>query len=379
MAGSNQPGGKAIFLLMDGTKNSVASGRAEDITNVYLTNICLGWAGEHGPQMTYYHPGVGTRGEWIAPVTGRGLDHIIREAYVNIAANYSGHEPIYIIGFSRGAAAARGVAAMISQVGLLRADKLNCLESAWRLFVGDYRSGKQQSRLKAQVDAANGVYPGAPPVINFLGLFDAVSGTYWDVLRRFVRARVDEAVLEASVRVGVHIVALDDNRNPSFKPLLWQRRNDASQKLEQIWMPGVHADIGGNTNHKFLSTVAFLTMMDRWMSHCPEVEFFQFRFDDAIRDLFAPEQAIHISDERQGIARKFLLRSARKLGEEHDGMYLHPIYDTLFNRHLQFKNKGLRRYITPIPFERMRRIRTRWDHDFRTAARQVLARMEAKA
>ncbi|HEU0147505.1 MAG TPA: DUF2235 domain-containing protein [Bradyrhizobium sp.] len=132
--------------------------------------------------------------------------------------------------------------------------------------------------------------------------------------------------LEPCVDNAVQLLAIDDNRNPSFSPLLWDGKAP-NQTVEQIWMPGVHADIGGCSDGRFLGNMALLTMLDRMKAHCPEVE-----FDDdyigTVRRALQEAKSIAVTNERPGIGRKLLLRRRRMIGAASDE-YVHPIVPAL--------------------------------------------------
>jgi hypothetical protein len=78
--------------------------------------------------------------------------------------------------------------------------------------------------------------------------------------------------LARNVKHGVHILSMDETRD-SYAPLLWEGRANEGQTMEQVWMPGVHADIGGGYHESFLSTVSLLWMIDRLAYHCPDLSF----------------------------------------------------------------------------------------------------------
>jgi Uncharacterized alpha/beta hydrolase domain (DUF2235) len=46
------------------------------------------------------------------------------------------------------------------------------------------------------------------------------------------------------VKAAVHILARDETRR-QFRAVLFEDKTRSEQILEQIWMPGVHSDVGG--------------------------------------------------------------------------------------------------------------------------------------
>jgi uncharacterized protein (DUF2235 family) len=82
-----------------------------------------------GNQIVFYFLGVGTRGDNFSAYTGRGLDQIVREAYVNLASNVYDDPEVYFFGYSRGAAAARVLTGMLSKVACclrMRSNNQSC-------------------------------------------------------------------------------------------------------------------------------------------------------------------------------------------------------------------------------------------------------------
>ena len=67
-----------------------------------------------------------------------------------------------------------------------------------------------------------------------------------------------------SVKNAVQLLAIDESRS-FFRPIMWTGLKDPKTKnyLEQIWMPGVHSDVGGGYTNAFLSNISLLTMIDR--------------------------------------------------------------------------------------------------------------------
>jgi uncharacterized protein (DUF2235 family) len=139
-----------------------------------------------GNQIVSYMPGVGTRGDIFSTVTARGMDEIVREAYVNLASNYLKGDQIYIFGYSRGGAAALALTEMISQVGLLWADELDNLHAVWEYYLGRHGRKKLSDAERREVWERH-LEPKVrkeddEPIIKFLGLFDPVPGNGWDTL-----------------------------------------------------------------------------------------------------------------------------------------------------------------------------------------------------
>jgi len=129
---------KAMIFLFDGTANDASEDR---FSNVYAINQLIadrktlrsGSSVRVKTQITFYLPGVGTKftvrkgaslfirairtGEQY--IFGDGVEQLILRAYVNLSPNYHPGDEIVIIGFSRGAAAARIFSRLVSDFGIL--------------------------------------------------------------------------------------------------------------------------------------------------------------------------------------------------------------------------------------------------------------------
>jgi len=83
-----------------------------------------------------------------------------------------------------------------------------------------------------------------------LGLFDTVGALgiplegLWNLNRQ--KYEFHDVELSSLVDVGLHALAIDEHRRP-FEASLWRRNRfkRTSAIIEQVWFPGVHADIGG--------------------------------------------------------------------------------------------------------------------------------------
>ena len=241
----------------------------------------------------------------MSAATGRGFDQIVIEAFVNLASNFMEGDTIYLFGFSRGAAAARALAGMLSDPGLLSADDLVHFPELWKYFAGRSLGTAERDILRAKLESKT-----FNPRVEFLGAFDTVAGSSWDQLTLFTKVRFRNLHLDASIKCGVQILAIDDDRNPSFSPLLWDKTVRPDQIIEQIWMPGVHADIGGCSDGRLIGNIALLTMIERIQHHCPELEW-DIGLIDRIRERVRNSESIEITYERPGIARKLLWRKTR--------------------------------------------------------------------
>jgi uncharacterized protein (DUF2235 family) len=332
---------KRIQLFFDGTSNSAARGRWADATNIFRLVLATHYEGN---QIVHYMPGVGTRRDVFSAVTGRGMDEILREAYVTLAANYQKGDEIYVFGFSRGGATALALAEIISQIGLLHADRLHELHVVWDVYLG--RRGRHKL-TEAQVQELrnthiqNHIHESETTKISFLGLFDPVPGNSWDTLTRFSAVRLNSPKLPECVSAALNLLAIDDNRNPSFRPVVLSGKSRDEQKLDQVWMPGVHADIGGCSDFKFLSDVALLTMINQIKKYCPNLLWDENAINSLSHSL-GNHVKVAISDERPGLLRKLLIRSKRRISPSNASISFeqqHPIVEKLKGKTIHVRSR----------------------------------------
>ena len=242
---------KTLVFSFDGTGNEPSQVNEfkedESITNVLKLHILMGGGMKidqtdtrtlrGNQQVTYYYNGIGTREAGVSiPLLGwlRGAVNmamaptfgdarrILNEAKTDFYdAGYQHEDRVVVFGFSRGAALARKF------VSELLAENEN-LEIA---FLGVYDT----------VAAMNGIHRSG----------DLVSS---DVL-------FENGTLHARVARAVHLVALDEDRVP-FTPTLINVDRESPDRVLEVWMPGVHSDVGGGYWMDGLSDLALRFMID---------------------------------------------------------------------------------------------------------------------
>jgi uncharacterized protein (DUF2235 family) len=128
---------KRLVLLIDGTWNDE---RQSDLTNVAklarVSQPLIKPGGSDGTeQIVFYHSGVGTRGSLLERILGGaiglGLKRIVHDAYRFLVERFIAGDEIYIVGFSRGAYAARALAGLIGASGIQRTPDSTTFEVAW--------------------------------------------------------------------------------------------------------------------------------------------------------------------------------------------------------------------------------------------------------
>src|SRR5215213_8743536 len=107
-----------IAVLLDGTWSDTNTH-----TNIAQIDARVRRSAGGVPQEVHYVEGVGTGrfDRFRGGIVGAGLDDDIREGYRFIAAHHrSDDDRIHLIGYSRGAFAARSLAGMIAKCGIIR-------------------------------------------------------------------------------------------------------------------------------------------------------------------------------------------------------------------------------------------------------------------
>ncbi|MBS0523933.1 MAG: DUF2235 domain-containing protein [Proteobacteria bacterium] len=261
---------KRLILLLDGTWNDEAFGAAD--TNIVRLQTIIEKtlhkqeAAKSAPKrdgiarsfndenyfdnLVFYQRGVGTewRNRYSGGVFGEGLDDKVRAAYNFLSFHYEPSAQIFIFGFSRGSFTARSLVGYIAAAGLLTRE--NCTPDNERKAWGFYRTAPAQRLPGVWSELQRLTHPLRTFQIECIGVFDTV-GALGIPLARFKLLNRDSfefhnVELSSITQLNLHAVAIDEHRNP-FEASLWRRPpfKVFSSVTEQVWFPGVHADIGG--------------------------------------------------------------------------------------------------------------------------------------
>lgn len=247
--------GRKLALFLDGTNND-----ANSATNIrILYRLAIANACREIPIIPYYDKGVGAHiyDITIGNAFGFGVGLNIRQAYHFLSRTYKDGDEIYIFGFSRGAFTARSLNGFIEFVGLLDATADNS-PPVWWWMQGDEDIGKLYKQYKTKHDGTYNFEINLKESIakykekefqnqkfqsvkvNTIALFDTVPAS-----GLFVDDEPDNHRLDLYANKGFHALSLDEQRD-EFRLL---RFNDlalaGNQKLDEVWFPGVHSDIGG--------------------------------------------------------------------------------------------------------------------------------------
>lgn len=229
-------------IILDGTMSSLEPGRETNAGLAYKL------ACEMGNRLSiYYEPGL----QWIDwrsardVIVGRGINRQIRRAYGYLASRYHPGDGIYLMGYSRGAYAVRSLAGVIDQVGLLRAEHATerKIRDVYRHYEGAPEGDAAAAFSKAYCHETAG--------IEMIGVWDTVKSlginapVFWRLSEHLHAFHNHD--LSSIVKNGFHALALDESR-VAYKPVLWESHAGFEGRVEQVWFPGSHGDVGGQLN-----------------------------------------------------------------------------------------------------------------------------------
>ncbi len=267
---------KRLIICCDGTWNSPENAEVAPSNVVRFANAVLPTDSHGVTQLVYYDAGVGTGGfldKYTGGAFGSGLSANVREAYRFIVNNYENGDALYFFGFSRGAYTVRSAAGFVRTLGVLHKVNSGRILEGWGLYVKRVPGGPDRDEVKkfrekySRPDPENidlrcvGVWDtvgtlGVPGVLGSL----QPPGWLKPVLPK--AHEFHDVALSSRVKFGFQAVAVDEKRK-FFKPTLWEQSPDAAdQVLEQVWFPGVHADIGGGNKERALADNTFVWMVE---------------------------------------------------------------------------------------------------------------------
>lgn len=216
---------------------------------------------------------------------GLGVSANIRAAYAFLAHNYAHGDLIYCFGFSRGAYTARGIAGLITSLGLLTKRGMDRFPEVYDNYYrpGQPENGSQhiEAYLRDDLLAHKELDETARDAVQVIGVFDTVGfvaeGWMSTVSNLFggddERPEFNNVRLSPSVKYGYHALALDEERE-AFAPTLWQlpqasdladqtTQRPRNREMQQVWFSGVHSDIGGGLEKPYLSDITLAWMISR--------------------------------------------------------------------------------------------------------------------
>jgi uncharacterized protein (DUF2235 family) len=286
---------KRIIILIDGTWNEEGKGNDTNIAKLDPNYKAAGIplirpvAANGTMQKAFYHDGVGNDPDLLKHLLGGaigiGLKQIVQDAYQTVATNYERGDEIYILGFSRGAYAARALAGLIGASGIQRSADPQGLDkdfdAIWDHFRIDPKvragtkapsSGDQKAIDSFNKAAAQNTIDPKPRikcvgVLDTVGSYGVPAGIGLAALGRYVTLAFlgfHDTEIGSHVDVGLHAVAVDERRRP-FVPTFWTapKAQPPRTHVEQTWFAGVHVNIGGGYADAGLSDQALIWMIAR--------------------------------------------------------------------------------------------------------------------
>lgn len=221
-------------------------------------------------QIPYYGAGVGSipRERLRGGIFGFGLSREIRRAYQFLVETYEPGDQLYFFGYSRGAYMARSTVGFVRNAGILRPQHMSQLDQAYTL----YRNRDEKTRPSAIASALfrrTYSYPHSTRV-RFVGVWDTVGSLgipFSNVpFVKLINQRwsFHNTEINAHVDAAFQALAIDEKR-PPFEPTLWCKQPDTpeTQRLEQVWFPGVHGNVGGGGADDALSDIALQWIVER--------------------------------------------------------------------------------------------------------------------
>lgn len=257
---------KNIAIFIDGTWNSYDKKGETNVHKLFeAARACSEqperWegdvpiAGSEATQIVHYLKGVGTGGlidRYFGGATGFGTEKRIKEAYLFLALNYKPGDNLYLFGFSRGAFAARSLAAFIGVVGPTLKSRASW-EKVAKAYIRYVQADDMERFLGAmQNEGVDEVQEVQSIPIRFIGVWDTVKRLGLTPLAKPLWTKHhDYPKLPEHIIDARHALALHDLR-PEFEPTLWEDWDAGTtlfrpspQSLQQVWFPGAHSDVGG--------------------------------------------------------------------------------------------------------------------------------------
>ncbi len=304
-----------LVVFFDGTANDEGSH-----TNVAKLHNLVTLQNKTNISTTYIK-GVGTGAKLIGMAAGWGIGNDVREAYSYLLENYDStqNDQISIFGFSRGAYAARILAALLNVAGIPNTKNLTTEEredlaediyhaykcrpvavqekNPWireknnkhnhhalcssdnqytveerRVHVAEITASKWQKKIS---------YIPSPIHIRFMGLWDTVAALGLpDFEENIDEPNERYADQLCNIDFAAHALALDDDRSRIFTPLLLTRKHlrkecngnkennlsakdvNYSAKVDEVWFSGAHSDVGGGYEDTDIDGVSLNWMLD---------------------------------------------------------------------------------------------------------------------
>ena len=270
----NQPSPTNISLIFDALGGQVVDADNGSFESTLLVNgVAL--------QVSKYLSGVGTGSiplfDVLQQVDGGGIAERIVRGYTFLSRNFEPGDEIIIIGFSRGAAAARCLAGFVVGQGLLDSNRYHSENktSAYLRGVAAWYRYRQSRPDLAKYENLTDIFVQLGETVPTLGdsdfvpverilavgVFDTVSslGIPRPVGNSLIYDfSLADTVLNPKVLNGFHALSADEDR-ANFVPTYWTARHN----IAQVIFPGSHSDVGGGYPETGLSDRALQWILAR--------------------------------------------------------------------------------------------------------------------
>lgn len=292
-------------VIIDGTLSRLKEGEE---TNAGLLYKLLSELLPRTDLLLTYHPGIQGSGlrKWVNIAAGVGINLTICSGYSALSRAYAPGDKVLLFGFSRGAYAVRSLAGMIGRIGLLKSEHMTN-----RRVLRAFRH-YENNRNGPNATGFSRAYCHGNVEIEMVGVWDTVKalGLPYPILTRIAPMATEfhDHRLGPTINNAFQALALDETRN-AYKPILWKSENGWQGRIEQLWFPGTHSDIGGNIEGfeeaRPLSNIPFTWMLEKAaMCGLPLPEDWQ--------DRYPTNPAAKMIGSFDGLAKMFIFRAPRK-------------------------------------------------------------------
>jgi hypothetical protein len=251
---------KNIVVCCDGTAGEYGL-RKSNVVRLYAA-----LSRDTRTQLAFYDPGVGTLTappRLGAPLRllkaglglafGYGLMKNVRDAYRFLMQTYQTGDRIFLFGFSRGAYAARTLAAVLHKCGLLSPHNDNLLPYVLKVYEHTPTGRVSNGFRKTFAQKVR---------VHFLGVWDTVSSIGWI----YDPMTLPYTAQNPSIDVVRHAVSIHERRC-FYRQNLWS--TSPGQDVREVWFAGNHRDIGGSypESESGLSQLCLKWMLDEARQH----------------------------------------------------------------------------------------------------------------
>lgn len=345
---------KNIILCSDGTGNAGGMGFNTNVWRIFTAVNTQSPSSVE--QVAFYDDGVGSQDykilRAIGGIFGWGISLNLCQLYAFLMQHYEPGDRIFLFGFSRGAFTIRTLGNMIRYCGV--ADPAGLSVNGIRERAGEalqaYKLRRTERCAGPNADGSDelvafktnhGLFNGEPQPskdipIEFIGVWDTVEalglpveemkhGLYYWFRLQF---RDGENDMHPRIRHAYHALSIDDERL-TFSPTLWDESFCADgQTVEQVWFPGMHANVGGGYAKDQLSLVPLNWMMKK--AYNCGLEFHPSVWEGYLRD-----QDIHgdMADSRAGLGMyyRYAPRDIRRICKRYH-VKKHLIHECVIDR-----------------------------------------------